>query len=87
MTDDDKPYYWLESYEDAEAHGIDPEHLFEHLVETVLCVSGGDERVFDLGFYCQFNDLGNRVWTLSLVPEDGGVISDALLESAFREES
>lgn len=77
---EEKKYVAIRSPQDAAEHGVSAEHLFEHLVETVLCVAGGDPRVLDLGFYAQFTDAQHRVWTLSVIPEDGGVISDALVD-------
>ena len=76
----EKKYVAIRSAEDAAEYGMSASHLFEHLVETVLCVTGDDERIFDLGFYSQFTDADGRVWTLSVIPEDGGVISDALVD-------
>ena len=77
---EEKKYIAIRSARDAAEHGVSASHLFEHMIETVLCVSGGDERVFDMGFYAQFTDHDGRVWTLSVIPEDGGVISDALVD-------
>jgi hypothetical protein len=84
MSGDDN-YYKFTDLESANAVGLDPEHTMEHMIETVLCAARGNTRVLDSGFYFQFRDAGNRTWTLSVIPEDGGVITDALLKEVMED--
>lgn len=73
------------TFGEAAEYGIDPVHIVQHMYETVVCAFGGNPAGLDLGFYFSFRDTAGRTWTLSVIPEDGGVISDALLESAQEE--
>jgi hypothetical protein len=83
----DKRYFKFTSLEEAHEWGIDPQHIVQHMFETVLCAFRGNEAGLDMGFYFSFRDDQRRSWTLSVIPEDGGVISDALLEQAQEEQS
>lgn len=85
MADEDKPWVQFDSLEAAAELGFDAEHIAEHMISTVLCHFDGAYEGLDLGFYFQFRDNQQRVWTLSVIPEDGGVISDALLHAAQEE--
>lgn len=83
MSEDKKKRYArFTSLNEAEEYGIDPNHIAGHMYQAVICAFDGDERGLDLGFYYQFRDTERRTWTLSVIPEDGGVISEALLDEA-----
>jgi hypothetical protein len=79
---DDPKYMRFTNAGQASEYGVDVNHLIQHMAETVLCVANGNPAIFDLGFYFSFRDALDRTWTLSVLPEDGGVISDALLKEA-----
>jgi hypothetical protein len=78
-------YLKFESFEEAYNYGVDPSHVAEHMIGTVMCVFEGDLSLLDKGFFFSFRDRDNRTWTLSVIPEDGGVITDALIEAAQEE--
>jgi len=85
VSDEPKRYAKFTSIEEARQFGFDPAHVVEHMAETVLCAFRGRAEGLDMGFYFSFRDEADRTWTLSVIPADGGVISDALLESAQEE--
>lgn len=71
-----------DAIEQAAEAGVDLNHLFLHLYETALCTLGS-EASLDAGFFVQLTDKKHRTWTFSIVPEDGGLITQGLLDIAL----
>ena len=54
-------------YDDAEAAGLDAEHIAEDLLHVALCITGGDLAAIDRGIFVQLTDQRDRVWTFTVI--------------------